>query len=1378
MARAFSFSAISTAFIMAAFSALIPSSSMAADATSQNGVVRVCIPPAPWTAEIKKLTDGDLARLYISVFFRERLASLPGVEAMDEDWADAVSFFCGQDMTGSKSPPSLGEIRALAPADAALLLREDGGNIECTILSEKGAVSVSAPANRKDPAAWIKAVSERMGPALGLDAKAAAALGDCGGLTPQMLDAYLVSQRLKAAWVYNSGESRLDCLRPFVQDIPKHPMLAAAFLRAGTVLSTDTRKPESPKKCVEMLRIALLAALGTASEDEAVSFVRQTVHGREEFEKELLGIVSAAGKDEADNLLEGIGKDGEGLVAEEPRKGAQEDPSKAAGAIRCLAAMNSAKLKKMLPRLAANPSAPVRAAAAFALAVPENGPAAPLEKLAADKEPEVSFAAHYALWRRGGNGEAGLAAARRLFDSTAPKNIAVEEFIAGAGTKEDEPRLRSLLAGKMAERRIAVKGLARLGALTAEDCRALLRSADDALLSIVLKSMNREMTAACRDALVAIANGVYAKTAESARRSLRAERPSEPQEQLAFDLAVEHLYLRLSALDKLAKIAEPWAAQLIEKACGNSDPQIRAQALMTLNAKSPEAALKILPGMLKDTSIWVRIHASSLAASLKSPALKDPVAAALAAETDSTCRIYLEAAQGKPMPKPVNNFKPGISSFGICGYSTYAAESPFEWYYNLNTEVKEPARKAHDAGKIMIGRTNTVAGNPVQIIFHPVWRDRWWTNLRKELTDIRHLDGVVIGEESMYSQPWSLWDDGWRCFCADAGIDAEKVDGDRTKLGKHETLAYLDWEQERAIDGFNRMYDFIKLDQGAQRPGFLVGTYMPDQNGPSIAEHRWKFDVGGAYWYQCGNYTRYNMVRRYRTVWPGRRMIYLVSGNAGLPVLADVNYKLKVPEALVLDRTCNAYADSLCVWAAGGDPGYFVAWLFMGKDVKPGPKASGVWVWVEDMAENSEVFKKGLDNVWAGVAAQYRLDAEIKDVKGTGPGAKADGAAGEDAGKGDELEEARPEEDEFSKRAAADRERFRLGMFLEQKALYDIARAFIGMPAPQENFTALLVGDRSALPQFAALGGHDKIELLNLIPRCRLKKYRIVGIQAKPEDPLRDETIAALRSWLEEQPGLLYIAGFLSTDKTNEASTAADHDGILKESWPWEPDIVFEKDRYALKGKAAKPLDGDNSKCTKALWRADGFKGAVLFDCGKTDALEFKEIVNRLHRDHGVGFDDDAVPGMFRAGAGGLAACVSGGNAAAEVKMPGLDIYTGEADPVVAKKRSAAITADDYRGRYVASYNGVTILCDKPIEDVKAVPGGLEVKCPGLMRASAVGGNVRLAPELPARQGAPEAILKWILFGSEDGSARIAGGPAESVFVRSSGYLAITATAK
>jgi len=1200
-------------------------------------------------------TPNERLQACISLYFRERLSALRGVEVMDEDWAGSVLFFSGQEMTGAKAPPTLAEFRTRAPVDVVVLFGDRDGPFRCTILSDRGSDVVPAPA-KSDTLAWLRAAAARLGPALGLDAASTAALGDGWQLPPAVLEACLVSQRIAGAWVTNSGESQLLCLRRFIQDVGKYPVLAAAVLRAGIVLSADKRKPERASHDVEMLRLALVAALGTPAEGDAMAFVRQTVHGRDALEKELAALAAALTVDAAERVLDAGG------TAEADAAGL----ARGLGAVGCLAAMTSTKLTPLLPRLAAHENAAVRATAGYALAAAESGPVALAAKLAADPEPRVASAGHYALWRRGEKADAGLPIARRLFDAPATRSPLVTEFIAGAGTREDEPRLRKLLGGTMAERRLAFCGLARLGALTAGDCRGCLQSADDEVLAIGLKAMDAKTAAACRDALAGLANGPHGRAAESARRGLRPLRPTEIPGQLAFDLEVEHPYLRLRAIEQLAKQTEPWAAPLLERATANPDPQVRAHALMALHAKAPDAAVKVLPGLLRDPMVWVRVHASSLAAKLRAPALSDAVSTALAAETDASCRIYLGAAQGRPMPKPVNVFGLGPTRLGLCGYGRGAAESPLGWYYCLYPQVDDVGRKAHAAGKTLIGRTNTTARNPVQVLFHPMWRDLWWTNLRKELTDLAWLDGIVVGEETMYAPAWSLWDDGWRCFCIEAGMDAERVAGDRAKLSQSEARAFLDWEQERVVDGFNRMYDSIKLDQGAQRPGFLVGTYVPSQNGPNVAEHRWKFDVGGAYWYQADNRVRYNMVRRFRTVWPGRPLMYLVSGNAGLPLLAHVNYKLRVPEGLVTSRSCNAYADAACAWAAGAEPGFFVAWLFSGKDVKPGPNASGVWVWLEDVDRDSKALADGLENVWRGVAGQYRLDAEVRKTKG--PDAAPEDIAKRADAKDVELDEADPAKDAFAQRAAADRERFRLGFFLEQKALYDIARAFAGLPRPREDFAALMVGPPTALPQFAALDGYDAVELLNLLPHCTLPKYRLIGIEVGPGAPVRDATIAAVRAWLKEQPGLLYVRGFLSTDNVNEAS------------------------------------------------------------------------------------------------------------AAAEARLPGVDLFSGEADPVVSKARSAAITADNHRGTFAAAYHGVSILCDAPIEEVRPVAGGLEVRCPGLIRAAAARGGVAVRPQPPVVEGAPDAVLSWVLFGNTSGMARLPAGGGHVLFVRGNGLLSFTAT--
>jgi len=87
----------------------------------------------------------------------------------------------------------------------------------------------------------------------------------------------------------------------------------------------------------------------------------------------------------------------------------------------------------------------------------------------------------------------------------------------------------------------------------------------------------------------------------------------------------------------------------------------------------------------------------------------------------------------------------------------------------------------------------------------------------------------------------------------------------------------------------------------------------------------------------------------------------------------------------------------------------------------------------------------------------------------------------------------------------------------------------------------------------------------------------------------------------------------------------------------------------------------------------------------------------------------------------------------------------------------------------------VSILCDAPIEEVKPVAGGMEVRCAGLIRAAARG-DVMVRPQLPAVEGQTETILKWVLFGDTGGVARLPGADSRLLFVRGTGVLTFTAT--
>ena len=70
----------------------------------------------------------------------------------------------------------------------------------------------------------------------------------------------------------------------------------------------------------------------------------------------------------------------------------------------------------------------------------------------------------------------------------------------------------------------------------------------------------------------------------------------------------------------------------------------------------------------------------------------------------------------------------------------------------------------------------------------------------------------------MTMAPASLWEDGWRVFCAVAGLDPAEVDGKLDNLSEPQRRAWNDWALRRAVDGFNFLYDYTKLRAGKLRP--------------------------------------------------------------------------------------------------------------------------------------------------------------------------------------------------------------------------------------------------------------------------------------------------------------------------------------------------------------------------------------------------------------------------------------------------------------------------------------------------------------------------------------------------------------------------------
>jgi hypothetical protein len=311
------------------------------------------------------------------------------------------------------------------------------------------------------------------------------------------------------------------------------------------------------------------------------------------------------------------------------------------------------------------------------------------------------------------------------------------------------------------------------------------------------------------------------------------------------------------------------------------------------------------------------------------------------------------------------------------------------------------------------------------------------------------------------------------------------------------------------------------------------------------------------------------------------------------------------------------------------------------------------------------------------------------------------------------------------------------------------------------------------------LNAYDFLLDVNQIPGADLPRYRLIAVDGLDNAPLADRTIASLSGWLKEQPGVLYVRGSLSTNAANEASTVEDHDGVLKERWPWAGQVEMVSSVYKVSGPNAKVLAQGAQGPALILWRAPDYKGAVLFDAGVKDAAELRDTINKLAREQKVGIELTGPPLQTAwQEAGMLGAASSGGSVANAV--PGVDLLTGLPNPAVGPGRSGALVAANLTGKYAASLNGVSVLGESPLAEVAPVEGGLRVRCAGLLQAGSQGGGVSIAVEGGARLPAiePGKINEWILFGKEDGvyTRQIGDSPESTItYLRSARPVVVTA---
>ena len=1353
--------------------------------------IQILIPSADSsTTAIDKMEPVDRLGRCICLHLLERLPEVPGVAVVDEPWARDLLFEQRCRHGKEDSQNLLADLGQWLPVDATISYRLADNDFVLSLYTAGGVKTRHFPgANRATTASVVYAAAEFLADGLSLGQDARRALTE-KRVPDAALDAVYLSRRLGTPWIYNSGEARLKVLRPFAADAPRYPRLAAAIVDAGVQWASDGRKADSPRHCLDMVRAALPVVLGTRYEPQGYDFLRLNRFSPKDVEGDLWALVEplTLAQDRLEDLLDAKAPAKPsrlGVALNDPAR--FRTPVQQAGAIRSLGVARSERLWAALRRLARLSDAAIRQAVCFAAGQYDIEKSEPLLKtLLADKDPTVAFAASYQLWRLGRiAGDDVVSLARAAGQQPAMVRQAAE-VLGAHGTASDVAILSQWAAeGDIAVRAAALGGLARLKRLPDEALLTALRSGSGAIVTAVLGHLPDVLGEDLRRQVNLLASHRHPPVAEAARRNLARFRPHEARLQTQFDLQTENLYVRLALVEKLAAAKETWAIDVLAEATRNPDPQVRAEALVRLAGRDPQRTRQALTGALSDPYRWVRIHAAAVAARVAGPELAPACRKQLEVETDRVARTYLAdalaLAQGQPppaSPPPVDTFDPKKTTFGNCGFGEKAASSPFGYYYLLDTQATPAAKAAMGGNRVVLARANSTAHNPVQVLFHPIWRDQWWMGLETDLADVSWLDGVVLGEESMYTSPWQLWDDHWRVFCRDAAIEPDRIDGHRQRLSSCQQLAYLDWEEERAVDGLNRMYDFIKLYYGKLRPGFLVGTFMPDQNGPFAGDRRWKFDVGGAYYYGTNNRERFSRIRRLKTLWPDRPVMWLVSGTVSTVPEQSVKYNTRVLTEPLSPPCFRAYSHSVAAWLAGADPGLFAVWLFTLPGAK-GISPAGSWLALEDIGPGSATLRRAVEYSFGGVEAAYRLQSQTQGQPQqpgqSEPAPSSDMVnellkdAGHAAGKG--------KADAVQQRVEAEKRRLETGFLLEQKHLYDLARVFAGLPRPTERPDVLFVAPLNAVVA-ETVPAYDILARINQLADLELNRYRLIGIVGCETAPLQERTIAAVTRWLRDVPGLLYVRGTVSMDRNLKAGTADDHEGPLQTIWPWADDVGFQKDRYTIKSPAVSRLDGPAGPTRTVLWKKPEFKGIVLLDTAPGEPRDMRRRMEEVCSRHNVGPQFSGTAGVQNGRVGGVTGAAVASKVQEVTALAGMDLLTGRGNPQVGPGLAAGVVAEDYTGTYVANLNGVRVLCERPIRSVQASAGGLKLNCEGLLQATALGGTVTVRPAdgatLKKIEG-PEAVLRWLLASEEPGMAvlPIPDSPQTVTFVRHRGELEI-----
>ncbi|MDA0837035.1 MAG: hypothetical protein O2857_04560 [Planctomycetota bacterium] len=1372
------------------------------------------------------------ARACLGLYLRERLSECESVHLIRDArlWAIFGELKSGKRDGGSQN--LFEEFNRYMPVDVLVDAIFTDEEILIQVSKKDGSHELRIPVKEKFARQAVRTAAAFVAGEFGLSGKEKAILTEERITDPGLFHNYYVCHVHSVQWPNNSGEARLKKLRPYWSQFPDDARLAGRVLEDTEVLfrSAVSRVMDYAKTGGQMGQYSVEKVLGTPWERSADAVV---IRMSKELEPDLLELAGAVAKTETDALEESFeeAETGErpeevvGLKAanEAGIDGATNKKSKATkaqrlGALRLLGVAKSSKGLPLMLTASRQKEAAIREAAAFSLAaseLPESKE--PLRKLMKDEALDVAFQAALGLPDVESESEAVLALARKVAALPDSKHRQdAMKLLSKKGTKEDIDLLLTLTSSAGQDTRyLILKRALDEGKFDAAQTAEYLNDPDDRVVVAAAASVGEKPSVQIVDALKRLTNDPLLEVAGAARLALAPHRPKTGREQRLFDLAIEHTYLRMKIIRELAAMRDEVSLTELEAACSNQDEYARVLAIELLMNRDPRIGLPHLLKAIHDPYRLVRLKIAPLLAEHAGAEHAKLIQAAADSETDKAVELYLRDTLARvrgvapPPALPAAHSVQGKRNLSwLCGMGSDPVNSPFDAYYLFSTTLGETGKAAHDAGKIIFSRIETV-GNPGMVMVDPVSRDNFRGQIDAALPPdvLPYIDGLVFGEETMNADPGALWPAGWRLFCLDAGIDPERIKGDIKTLSTIESRAWHYWAMERVIDGFNELYDYVKLKYGKLRPGMQVCTFLPEQGlmgaGPNPADLRWKFDVGGIYHYKgCTRLAAYDLVRRYKTLWPERPILWLSLGIGGYE-MNPVKRTQQVPISPMTSRGHRAYADTITAYLAGADTGFFSVWIFVDKNFRGSMhQLSGVQIVAEDLFPGSKLLDRAIEFSFRGAEKDYELAKETPDAEELANAAEP----GVDPDKLEENEVVLETEEDIAEKkkipmqVKADKERFNRGFLYYGKHVKDCVRLFNSLPRRNPEPQALAIRNGISVwsnprratplvPAQALLNEYDYLCDINKTAKLDLSRYRLIV----SHDPslLTDATIGSITKWLKEFPGLLIVHRDLTADNSREASTPDDLDGRLRNDWPWEEDVqvnVLEageragftkihagKDEMATTGEVASQLKLAGTRAealfTKdgspilVLWRAPDFKGAVLFDAVEYASQDYlkalRTAITDIRERHGIGLKLDK-PILHQSLSTDTLTAASATRYFSGVSekhvYPGIDLLTGVRNPSVGGGMSGAVIAENFTGKYIASHSGIAVLSEAPLLKVERAGDEVIVQSKGLIRASCISGELQVAPFDGADLEEVKEPMDWIVYGNEEGFARVPVG--------------------